>query len=256
MKRFLYTAFLLGILSTGAIAQEKQEQTTKERILAEGAIKDVWAKKFRFGADYNFFWTKFDGDKISDKSTGYFYKPSVGMNVKVEYYPISYVGVGLGFGFQQRGTGVLNPDYSGGAFAHPWEVDSNGNHGNPDTTHIQRLRMNSIDVPLTILLRSPKLFNGGMKLSAAAGINYSHIINVKDTWYEVVGGMHTINMVTNDYVRNAFAYQLEFGPDINAGDVSVFQVHFIYSKGLSNVFAKDQGTAKQASFGVRIAWLF
>ena len=95
-----------------------------------------------------------------------------------------------------------------------------------------------------------------MKLSAAAGINYSHVINVKDTWYEVVGGMHNITMVTNDYTRNMFAYQLEFGPDINAGDVSVFQVHFIYSKGLTNMFAKDQGTAKQVSFGVRVTWLF
>ena len=125
---------------------EDVDGMTKEEIIAAGKIKDVFDKKFRFGLSYHFYWGTIKGDDLPNR---YFIKPCVGFNFRSEYYPTSFLGIGLGAGYQQRGTGVRNPDSYGGSFAHP---SVKPNPVETDSTYAQKLRINTFEVPREITL--------------------------------------------------------------------------------------------------------
>ncbi len=252
MKWIMYSlAFLASTtfcLTTQA--QEKKPIPTKEEIIAAGKIEDVFDKKFRFGLSYHFYWGTIKGNDLPDR---YFAKPCVGFNFRAEYYPLSFAGAGLGIGYQQRGTGVRNPDNFGGSFAHPWVKP---NLVETDSTYAQKLRINTFEIPLTLLLRTPNEVIKGIRLSAAAGITWIHNFRTNDIWMDVVGGFHEERFVTSQYLRDDLGYQLSFGGDINAGHANVFQVHFVYTKGMKNIYAAGQGDGRQVTLGLRTAFLF
>ena len=176
----------------------------------------------------------------------------MGFNIRAEYYPLPFLGVGAGIGYQQRGAGIINPDNYGGSFAHPWVKP---NPQDTDSTHAEKLRVNSIELPLTLLLRTPKDVIKGIRLSAEAGVIWIHNVRTNNIWLDVVGGNHEDHFVTDMYVKDDFGYQLSFGPDINAGS-TVFQVHAVYTRGMKNVYAAGQGDGRQTTIGLRVAWLF
>ncbi len=241
----------LGLLTLVATAASAQ---TMNSIKAAEATAKPFEKPFRLGASFNIYWTKFKG---SDLPQEYYAKPSLGMNIRAEYYFTSFLGLGAGFGYQQRGTGVINPDYSGGAFSHPWVVNKNGVQGDPDSTYLQKIRFNTLELPVTVLLRTPKDVIKGVRLSAAAGVIYLYNIEANDVYQSIVDGFHKDTPVTADYVRHDLGYQLSFGADIDAGSGgTIFQVHFVYNEGLKNVFAQGQGTGTQMAYGIRLACLF
>lgn len=239
---------LFVLLATGAVAQ------TLNSIREEDSEKKPFDKDFRIGASFNIYWTKFTG---SDLPQTYFAKPSLGMNIRAEYYFLPFLGVGAGIGYQQRGTGVINPDYSGGAFSNPWIVNKYGVQGDPDSTYAQKIRFNTIEFPVTVLFRTPKDVIKGVRLSAAAGVIYLYNIEANDVYQSIVDGFHKSTPVTADYVRHNLGYQLSLGADIDAGSSgTVFQLHLVYNEGLKNVFAAGQGTGTQVAYGLRLACLF
>lgn len=241
----------LGLLTLLPLRTHAQ---TMNSIKAEEQPATPFDKNFRIGVSFNLYLTKFRG---SDLPQEYFAKPSLGMNVRAEYYFLPFLGVGAGFGYQQRGTGVINPDYSGGAFSHPWVVNKNGVQGDPDSTYLQKIRFNTLELPVTLLLRTPKDIAKGVRLSAAAGVIYLYNIEANDVYQSIVDGFHKETPVTADYIRHDLGYQLSFGADIDAGSSgTVFQIHFVYNEGLKNVFAAGQGTGTQAAYGIRLACLF
>lgn len=240
---------LLLVLPLWAHAQEnKQALTPGEKILAEGEQRDVLAKKFRWGVSHNIYWTSIKGDNLPDK---YIFKPSLGFNLRAEYYFNSFLGVGAGLGYQQRGAAVVNPDYSGGAFSHPWVYPL----GDPDSTYREKLRFNTVEVPVTILLRTPKDVIKGVRLSAAAGVILIHMSRVNNPFLDVEGGLHSVNFVTPDYLQNDLGYQFSAGAEINAGS-TVLQVHWVVSRGGKNIYAAGQGDGRQVATGLRVSWLF
>src|SRR5688572_8227134 len=119
MKRIICFIVLACVATSlsDVLAQERKRIPTKEEIVASGAIKDAFDKKFRFGVSYHFNWGTIQGDDLPEN---YFWKPCVGFNFRLEYYPLPFVGIGAGFGYMQRGAGIKNRDTSGGAFSHPW----------------------------------------------------------------------------------------------------------------------------------------
>lgn len=239
---------LLMFVASGAVAQ------TMNSIRAEASPKAPFEKDFRIGASFSIYWTKFTG---SDLPSQYFAKPSLGMNIRAEYYFLPFLGVGAGIGYQQRGTGVINPDYSGGAFSHPWIVNKNGVQGDPDSTYAEKIRFNTIEFPVTVLLRTPKDVIKGVRLSAAAGVIYLYNIEANDVHQSIVDGFHKSTPVTADYIRHDLGYQLSIGADIDAGSSgTIFQLHLVYNEGLKNVFAAGQGTGTQVAYGLRLACLF
>jgi hypothetical protein len=250
------TCLSIMVLSTAVFSQQK----LKEKIIAEGEIKkNPLDKKFRWGVNYSQQWSTIQGEQV-DKS--YFLKPSVGGGLRAEYYFNSFIGVGLGVAFQQRGAGIVNTDVTGGAYAHVWifvDTPAGYRSGNPDSTHLERLRMSTIEFPLTLLLRTPKdVLQEGMRLSAAVGPTLIHTSRVNQTYQSVIDGFHPYNWVTDNYIRNDVGIQASLGFDIDSGGggKSVFQVHLVYTQGLSNVYAKGQADGHSTTYGIRLAWLF
>ncbi len=260
LKRFKHDgmqklACLTGVLCLLLLSPEVfSQQKLKEKILADGNDRDPFAKKFRWGVSYQQYWSSIEGQQV-EKS--YFIKPSIGFNFRLEYYFNSFLGVGLGAGYQQRGAGIVNEDNTGGAFAHPW-ITVDGVRGNPDSTYLERLRFNTIEFPLTILLRTPKDVFKGMRISAAAGPTLIHVVSVNQTFQSIIDGFHPYHWVTDNYIRNDLGYQISLGTDIDSGGAgkSMFQIHFVYTQGLGNVYAVGQGTGHQMTFGVRLGWMF
>lgn len=245
MKRTLCLSVFVFLVhfSQETFAQEK------EKILAEADVKEMFDKKFRWGISYNLYWSTIMGD---DLPNNYFIKPSLGFNLRVEYYPKSFIGISAGFGVQQRGAGIVNQDQYGGSFSHPW-IKPNGDI---DSTYTQKLRFNTLEMPVTLLLRMPGDIIKGMRLSAAVGVVFIHNYQANDVWVDVGTGNHLDHFVTDDYTRNDLGYQISIGPEINAGESNVIQIHFVYSKGMKNIYAAGQGDGRQVTLGVRVTWLF
>ena len=238
----LLTILLLTLAAESALSQ------TKESIMAEAEVKDVFEKKFYWGLAYHQYWSTIKGDNLPKE---YFAKPAFGASLRAEFYPLSFVGVGLGFGVQQRGAGIRNVDNYGGSFTHPWEPNYD-----PDSTYRERLRMNTIEVPLSLLLRTPKDVIKGIRLSGALGVVWVKNDYVKDFWHKPEDGFHTIIDVTDDYISQDMVYQGSFGADINAAESCVLQVHFVYTKGTKNVYKTGSGNGQTETYGFRVAWLF
>ena len=244
MKRIYY---LLTIFSVALLSMEGFSQT-KESIMAETEIKSVFDEKFNWGIGYHQYWGTITGSNLPKE---YFAKPCFGASLRAEFYPFSFIGVGAGFGVQQRGAGIKNQDNYGGSFTHPWEPNYD-----IDSTYRERLRMNTIEVPLSLLLRTPKDVVKGVRLSGAIGIVWVYNDYVKDFWHKPEDGFHTIIDVGDDYIKNDLAYQLSFGADINAAESCIFQFHLVYTKGTENVYKTGSGNGQTETFGFRVSWLF
>ncbi|MBL7861089.1 MAG: hypothetical protein JNJ65_07995 [Cyclobacteriaceae bacterium] len=233
---------LLGALGTSS-AQSKEE------VVAQGAEPQPFDKKFRWGLSWNQYWGNVKGNALPEE---YFGKPCLGFNILAQYYPLSFVGMSVGAGIQQRGAGIINPDNSGGSFTHPWEYPQ----FDADSTYRQRLRFTTYEIPVTLLLRTPKDVIKGMRLSGAAGISYIKTKKVSDFFMSVEDGYHTDIPVTKDYLTNDLAYQLSLGTDIDAGGSGLLQVHLVYTKGTKNMFAVGQGSGHLETYGFRVSWLY
>ncbi len=249
MKQITYLMFFsLALLPTEVFSQQNKEVSEKEKILAEADVKDVFEKKIRWGISWNQYWSTIKGSNLPKT---YFTKPSMGFNVRAEYYPFPFVGIGVGFGLQQRGAGIINPDNYGAPFSHPWDTPYDR-----DSTYRERLRFNTVEVPVTLLLRTPKDVIKGVRLSAAAGVVFVRVSKVNTIFQSPEDGYHLITVVSDDYIKNDLAYQLSAGTDISAGESCILQVHFVYTQGTKNIYVTDPGDGKLQTFGFRVAWLF
>lgn len=241
---------LAASLIARAQAPEQKQMTPGERILAEGNFTDPHEKKIRLGISWNQYWGIIKGSNLPKE---YFGKPCIGFNVRAEYYPISFLGIGVGFGVQQRGSGIINEDKEGGTFTHPWF----GVQGSTeDSTYRERLRFNTIEIPVTVLLRTPKDVIKGVRLSAAGGFVWYKNDYVHDFWHKPEDGFHTIIDVSDDYISSDLGYQLSVGADISAGGTGVFQFHLVYTKGTKNIYKSVPGDGRLETYGFRAAWLF
>ena len=248
MKKFSYLTIILLLSLSSQIVFSQEKDEVKEQILAEGNVKNVFDKKFRWGISWNQYWSTIKGSNLPET---YFAKPSVGLNLRAEYYFFSFAGVGAGFGVQQRGAGIITQDNYGGSFTHPWEPNYD-----PDSTYRLRLRMNTIEVPITLLLRTPFDVVKGVRLSGALGVVWIKNGYVKTFFNKPEDGFHTITDVSKDYLSNDLAVQASLGADINAAESCVLQVHFVYSKGTENIYKTGTSNGQTELYGVRVAWLF
>jgi hypothetical protein len=244
MKRvscILTIVFLCG-LAVDALSQ------VKDTVFSEVIKKSVFDEVFNWGIAYHQYWGTLEGLNLPKD---YFAKPCFGASLRAEYYPLSFVGVGFGFGVQQRGAGIKNQDNYGGSSSHPWETNYD-----PDSTYRERLRMNTIEVPLSILLRTPRDVVKGVRLSGAVGVVWIYNDHVKDFWHRSEDGFHTIINVSDDYIKNDLGYQVSFGADINAAESCIFQFHLVYSRGMKNVYKTGPGDGNTETYGLRLSWLF
>ncbi|QOI98758.1 MAG: outer membrane beta-barrel protein [Flammeovirgaceae bacterium] len=249
MKKVLSIIALLFLVYSGeTLAQEKKEMTPGEKILAEAEPKKTFDKKFRWGISWNQYWGIITGDGLPED---YFAKPCIGFNLRAEYYPLPFLGIGAGFGVQQRGAGIKNPDFYGGPFTHPWEPNYD-----PDSTYRERLRMNTIEIPVTVLLRTPNDVIKGVRVSGAAGVVFIKNDYVKKFFHKPEDGFHSITDVSSDYIKNDLGYQVSLGADIDAAGSCILQVHLVYTKGTKNIYKVESGDGRAETYGFRVAWLY
>jgi hypothetical protein len=237
-------ALLLSLfVSLSAVAQ-----VSKPSVQAE-TKQSPFQKKFRWGISGNQYWGNIKGNDLPET---YFAKPCIGYNLRTEYYPVPFIGLSVGAGFQQRGAGIINPDKSGGSFTHPWE----NLPFDPDSTYRERLRFFTMEVPVSLLIRSPKDLIRGVRPSASAGVNFITVKQVRDVFLSVEDGFHSDLPVTSDYFNRDLGYQFSFGADIDAGGSGLFQVHLVYTKGTKNIYNSGQGNGTLVTYGFRVSWLY
>jgi hypothetical protein len=209
-------------------------QTKPDSVIVEHPFE----KKFFVGFGFSGNLTTVSGSTGPD----FFAKPSLGLSFRAEYYPFNFLGFGLGASYQQRGAGIRHAD-----------VDKSP--GNIDSTYIERLRFNSFEFPLSVLLRTPKDVIRGMRLSASVGIVPMINSNTTRIIHSVDDGHHLTTDESANFWKNDVSWQLSIGPDIVSG-AGVFQVHFVYARGTKSVFQDPAQTGYNESFGFRMSWLY
>lgn len=253
LMKYALSILFVTLLISPEVA--KGQQNLKEKILADGIPRRAFEDKFHWGAAFHLYWSTISGDQVGDS---YFMKPSLGGSIRAEYYFNSFLGVGIGAGFQQRGAGIVNQDKTGGAFAHPWITNNMGTIGDPDSTYLERLRFSTLEFPVSILLRTPKdVLQDGMRLSGSIGPTLIHTMQVNQTYQSIIDGFHPYNWVTDNFTRNEIGIQASLGVEIDSGGGrSICQIHAVYSSGLSNVYATDAYSGRSQTIGIRLSWMF
>jgi hypothetical protein len=230
---------VLLLLCSLAIVASATGQATPEKTEPRG-----FEKKIYWGVAYQQCWSTIRGSSLPKD---YFSKPSLGFSVSGEYYPVSFIGIAVGAGYQQRGAGVTHHNTLPVAVL------------KPDSTHLERLRFNTLEFPISIFLRTPKDIVKGVRLSGSIAIVpmmnlYSHdvVVDVEPS----VRDTDVVNDVSASYFKKDIAYQFSFGPEIDSGSSGTIKVHFLYSRGTTNVYTTGQGNGHNQTIGLRLTVMF
>lgn len=196
-------------------------------------------KRFRWGFTYTQGWSTIEGSSLE---ADYYTKPSIGAGFSAEYFPKSFIGIGLGVAYQQRGAGVRASQTS----------------GLPDTANNIRLRFNTVEVPVSITLRTPMDIVRGVRLSGS--LAYMPVFNLssKEVFNVLVPSIRDENVVqdvSSSYFKSDAAYQFSIGPEFLSG-TGIFRVHFFSSKGSTNVYKTGAGTGQNHLSGIKLTVIF
>lgn len=225
MRNLILPLLLLGTLSGWA----QTDTTTTKR-----------PKRFYFGVTFINAWSN-----VTGRTPDHYYKPSLGGGVKVEYYPLQWLGLGLGANFQQRGAGVTLPDTG---FTAP-----------SMNTYRMRFRMNCIDVPVSVILRSPAILKKSIRFSGSFGVAPMYMFGATYNWISAEDGFHDVT----DYTADIESFDLQLmgsvGIDVNAWG-TVFQLRYINSFGMMNIYRPSGAFAaydgRNVLHGIGLGWMF
>ena len=206
--------------------------------------RNGFEKKFLWGVAYQQCWSTIRGNSLP---VDYFSKPSLGFSVSAEYHPLSFIGIGVGAGYQQRGAGVLHHNTLPSTVLRP------------DSTHLERLRFNTLEFPVSIFLRTPKDIIKGVRIGGSISAVPMVNLHSRDVFVDVepsVRDTDVVKDVSSSYFKRDIAYQFSFGPEIETGNSGIIKLHFLYSVGTTNVYRSGQGTGHNQTIGLRLAILF
>lgn len=266
MKRSLMTLTIVALLPALAIAQRKPQEITRESVYStvnpksisketidnDGFYHHAFEKKFRAGVALNMYWSSVVGNNLPDE---YFWKPSLGGIIHARYNFREWIGVSAGVGFQQSGGGIINEDISGGAFAHPWIVNKFGVRGDPDSTYLEKLRFNNLDIPILLELRSRKdVLQEGWRLSGSVGIDVMRTLKVNRIYQSIVDGFHDDHYITENFIKTDLGLMAAAGFDVDAGSGQMFQCQFVWMKGTKNIYKVDSGDGHNSYMGIKFVW--
>ncbi|MFZ4559451.1 MAG: porin family protein [Saprospiraceae bacterium] len=227
----LVSVLLCSVTATG------QEQ-------AQGLSAGLFQKKWLIGGSFQSNWTKISGKDLPET---YFGKPSVSGLIQGEYFFQERLGVGVGFGYQQKGAGIKNPDYV-------------KDLGDADSTNRERLRFHGLDLPVYLCYRGPALGQTGMRLSGRLGPALSYNTQSTRIWHSVEDGFHDIQKQPDLYDRFGAYLVSSFGVDVNAGNTTLFQFQFFFHQGLNNVYrdAATFGSAigRNRGYGFQVGFFY
>lgn len=199
-------------------------------------------KKFLIGGTFNSGWSRylnFEGPEV-------FTKPSLGIYLKMEYYLNDWLGLSLGIGHQQMGTGIITPDFDKSL-------------GNPDSTYRLRLRTNNLAFPLVIQLRTPNdIFSGG-RLSLGLGIAPSYAYDTKTIFHSLEDGFHDKQNIPDGMTKLDIPLRGTLGLDFNASNACLFRLNFLIQYGFKNLYTDPTTnivSGQNLLFGFDLDFLF
>ncbi len=187
---------------------------------AQGPSAGLFQKQWLVGGSFQSNWTKIGGKNLPET---YFSKPSVSGLIQGEYFLKERIGLGIGFGYQQKGAGIKNPDYV-------------KELGDADSTNRERIRFHGLDLPVYLCYRGPALGQTGMRFSGRLGAALSYNTQSTRIWHSVEDGFHDIQKQADLYYRFGTHLMSSFGVDVNAGNTTLFQFQFFFHQGLNNVY--------------------
>ncbi|MGC4022098.1 MAG: outer membrane beta-barrel protein [Cyclobacteriaceae bacterium] len=229
MKKILLSSLFLTVVS---------HLWSQQFVAPSATLKpSAFDKKLRWGISLTQSWSTITGN-----SSSYFSKPSVGILASVEYFPLDFLGVSAGIGYQQRGTGIKS-NYTGPV----------------DSTYRERLRFNTFEVPISVIIRTPKDIMKGLRLSGSIGIVPIINRNSRDSKISVepnIADLDETKDVSSSYFKNDVAFQFMAGPEIDMASSQIIKIQFYYSQGTTNVFSAGQGTGHNQNIGLRLSWMF
>ncbi|MFZ5551998.1 MAG: outer membrane beta-barrel protein [Bacteroidota bacterium] len=204
--------------------------------------KNRFEKKFLLGGVFTNAWTDITGLDSIDP----FIKPSLGLYLKAEFNINTWLGFSVAAGHQQRGTGVISPDYV-------------KELGNPDSTFRFRLRTNTINVPLMLFIRTPKDVCKNFRVSFGAGISPSYVYNAKSIFHSLEDGFHNKQVITDYFDKLDFPLRANLGFDFNAAESVLFRVNLFADYGMKPVYRQQLNgdfQGRNRMFGIDMDFLF
>jgi hypothetical protein len=208
---------------------------------SENATKGMFAKKASFGFAVNNSWAKYRDAKDSA-----FYRPSLGIHAKADYFFREDIGITFGFGVQQRGMGIYTKDI-------------NRSNGDPDSTGRIRYKCTTVDFPIQFLYKPKKeIFSNG-KMVFGLGIIPSYMFSAKRIFKSVDDGFHEPNVITKDFKKLDVPFRASVGLDIQTAGNTLFRVQLVGELGFAKIYSNPITKAKSYQntlFGIDLTFMF
>lgn len=219
---------LLGVNNLFSQVQEKSKPIA------------LFEKKLVYGFAVNNSWSNYRDLKDSS-----FYRPSLGIHLKTDFFFTESIGITLGFGVQQRGMGIYTPDLDKSI-------------GNPDSTGRLRYKCTTLDLPIQLVYRhKEEVFKNG-RLIAGFGITPSYMYKAQRIWKSVDDGFHEPRVITGNYSKIDVPLRASLGLDINTGS-TLFRVQLVGELGFKKIYTNSITGAKSSQntlIGIDLSFLF
>jgi hypothetical protein len=186
-------------------------------------------------------------------------KPSLAGGIKVEYYPLKWLGLSLGLGVQQRGCVYTIP--VSGSQADSLNQAVKNIPQATDARIDNRLKLSGMEIPIMIHLRTPKEITRNMRLSAAIGV--MPVYNFRMVYATAAANEVTANL-SHSIIPWDLNYTVSVGPEINIGNASIIRMHVFGKWGTVNSYknvAQNSGFSgftggKNSYYGCSLSLLF
>lgn len=231
MKKILLALSLL-LIAVSAPAQNNKHRQDSSR---------VKPKHFYWGFSYSNVWTD-----LRNLGQPTYFKPSLGAHMLFEYMITDYIGFSAGVGYQQRGAGLKLQNHISGP-----EIN--------DSTYRMRLRQHSLDLPLALVLKTPKKWLPGFQVSLLLGIEPHWLFRGSTYMYYAIEDFNLTTLYTSRFRRFEAPFYAGIGVDINVGPDATFRLHAVTNQGFVGLYQRPGQTAhtgRTEMYGLRLAVMF
>jgi hypothetical protein len=229
MRATIFITAVFLSLSLGVRAQDAKPDSIVLDVKPDSVVlKGIYERKLIFGVYGNFGLsniTNAGGDSIARKA-----KPSMGGGIRVEYYPVRWLGISVGLGVQQKGS-IYKSSFSGNSDSLNYAV-----RNVPVTTDVRtnnRLKLSGIELPIMLHLRTPKEIVRNLRLSAAIGLIPTY--NFRMVYATADANVVNINL-THNIIPWDLNYTVSLGPEISTGKSSIIRLHIFGKWGTVNSY--------------------
>jgi Outer membrane protein beta-barrel domain len=235
----IVTALGIFVLTFASYSASFGQLDSLKRLDSISNNKNIFDKKWQIGLSYLQAWTSISGQHEKE----YFYKPSVGFIITLDYNIKPSFGLYGGLAYQQRGSGINNADDEKGL-------------GNADSTNRERLRFNCVDLHLGVNFRGKRDIIERVRWSGSLGLVVIYNYLADDIFYSVEDGFHKFEDVTESYNRVDVALEGALGLDINVANATILRIQAITNFGLTPVSNNSNLGGNNRLWGIKLGWLF